>query len=57
MRIEEQAWVSADVFVAPGITIGRGAVIGARSTVLEDMPEGMVCAGYPARPIKPRISP
>lgn len=55
--IGDQAWVSTDVFIAPGVTIGKGAVIGARSTVLNDMPEGMVCVGYPAKPIKPRIAP
>jgi putative colanic acid biosynthesis acetyltransferase WcaF len=53
--IEDEAWVSTDVFIAPGITIGAGAVIGARSTVLENMPSNMVCVGYPAKPIKPRI--
>lgn len=52
--VEPEAWVAADVFVGPGITIGRGAVIGARSTVLSDMPPGMICAGYPARPLRPR---
>lgn len=53
--IEDEAWIANDVFIAPGVTIGKGAVIGARSTVLENMPEGMVCVGYPAKPIKPRI--
>lgn len=52
--VEAQAWVGADVFVAPGVTIGKGAVIGARSTVLTDMPAGMICVGYPARPVKAR---
>ncbi len=52
--VEPEAWLAADVFVGPGITIGRGAVIGARSTVLSDMPPGMICAGYPARPLRPR---
>jgi putative colanic acid biosynthesis acetyltransferase WcaF len=52
--VEDQAWVSTDVFVAPGITIGHSAVIGARSTVLQNMPANMVCAGYPAKPLKPR---
>jgi putative colanic acid biosynthesis acetyltransferase WcaF len=52
--IKEQAWVASDVFIAPGVTIGRGAVVGARSTVLHDMPEGMICYGNPARPVKPR---
>ena len=53
--IEDEAWVASDVFVAPGVTIGKGAVVGARSSVFEDMPAGMVCAGYPAKPIRPRI--
>lgn len=55
--IEDEAWVSTDVFVAPGVRIRKGAVIGARSTVLEDMPEAMICVGYPAKPIKPRLAP
>jgi putative colanic acid biosynthesis acetyltransferase WcaF len=54
IHIQEQSWVASDVFIAPGITIGRGAVIGARSTVLSDMPPGMICYGNPARPVKPR---
>jgi putative colanic acid biosynthesis acetyltransferase WcaF len=54
VTIEDEVWIPNDVFIAPGVTIGRGAVIGARSTVLEDMPAGMICYGYPARPVKPR---
>ena len=53
--IEPQVWVAADVFVGPGVTVGEGSVIGARSTVLADMPAGMVCAGYPCKPIKARL--
>lgn len=52
--IGAQAWVAADVFVAPGVTIGEGAVIGARSSVFKDMPAGMVCFGYPCVPVKKR---
>ena len=52
--IEDEVWIATDVFIAPGITIGKGAVIGARSTVLSDMPAGMICVGYPAKPIKSR---
>jgi putative colanic acid biosynthesis acetyltransferase WcaF len=47
-------WIAADVYVAPGVSIGDNAVIGARSSVFHDMPPGMVCYGYPCRPIKPR---
>jgi putative colanic acid biosynthesis acetyltransferase WcaF len=53
--IEDEAWVATDVYIAPGVTIGRGAVIGARSSVFSDMPAGMICIGAPAKPIKPRI--
>ena len=42
-------WIAADVYVAPGVTIGDNAVIGARSSVFHDMPPGMVCYGYPCR--------
>jgi putative colanic acid biosynthesis acetyltransferase WcaF len=53
--IEDEAWLATDVFVAPGVTIGRGAVIGARSSVFSDMPAGMICLGSPAKPVKPRV--
>lgn len=52
--IGAQAWLAADVFVAPGVIIGEGAVIGARSSVFKNMPAGMVCFGYPCRVIKSR---
>jgi putative colanic acid biosynthesis acetyltransferase WcaF len=53
--IEDEAWVATDVYVAPGVTIGKGAVVGARSSVFSDMPAGMICVGTPAKPIKPRV--
>ena len=52
--IGDQVWIATDVFVAPGVTIGHGTVVGARSTVLHDLPSGMVCFGTPARPVRPR---
>ena len=52
--IGDQAWVAAEAFIHPGIAIGKGCVIGARSVVTKDMPEWMVCAGHPCKPIKPR---
>ncbi len=54
IQIGDQSWLATDVYVGPGVTIGRGSVIGARSTVLTDLPEGMVCYGNPAKPVKPR---
>lgn len=52
--IKDMAWVAAEVFVHPGVIIGEGAVIGARSVVLNNMPDWMVCSGFPCKPIKAR---
>lgn len=48
--IEPYAWVAADVFVGPGVTVGEGAVVGARSTVIQDVAPWTVVAGSPATP-------
>jgi len=53
--IRDKAWVAAEVFVHPGVTIGEGTVIGARSVVTRDMPDWMVCAGNPCKPLKERV--
>ena len=44
------AWVAADCFVGPGVTIEANVVIGARSSVFTDMPQGQVCWGTPCHP-------
>ena len=54
ITVEPEAWVAAGVFVAPGVTIGHGAVIGARSSVFTDMPAQMVCIGHPCKPVRSR---
>lgn len=54
IEIGSQAWVCAQACVLPGVLIGEGAVIGARSVVTRDQPAWMVCAGNPCRPLKPR---
>ena len=54
ITIGERVWIAADVFVAPGVTIGSGAVVTARSSVFSDLPEWMVAKGNPAVPVKPR---
>ncbi|ARP95089.1 putative colanic acid biosynthesis acetyltransferase [Bordetella genomosp. 13] len=53
--IEDGAWLATDVFVAPGVTVRRNAVIGARSSVFADMPPDMICHGSPCRPVRERM--
>jgi putative colanic acid biosynthesis acetyltransferase WcaF len=48
-------WVCADVFVGPGARIGDGVVVGARSSVFNELPPWTVCIGSPAAPKKPRV--
>ncbi|WP_255556494.1 putative colanic acid biosynthesis acetyltransferase [Methylococcus sp. Mc7] len=55
ITLGERVWVTADVFVAPSVTIGDGAVITARSSVFRDIEPWMVAAGNPAEPVKPRL--
>jgi putative colanic acid biosynthesis acetyltransferase WcaF len=56
ITIQAGAWLCAEAFVHPGVTIGEGAVIGARAVVTRDMPAWMVCAGHPCEPMKPRAN-
>ena len=55
VHIESEVWLATDVFVSPGVRIMHGAVVGTRSLVLNDLPEMMLCAGHPAKPIRARI--
>lgn len=57
ISIGADAWICAEAFIGPGVNIGEGAVIGARSVVTQSQPAWMVCAGNPARPLKQREHP
>ncbi len=53
--IENQAWIAAAAFVGMGVTIGEGAVIGARAAVFKDVEPWTIVGGNPAKFIKKRI--
>ena len=53
--IESKAWVCADVFIGPGVTVGEGAVVGARSTTFNDVPAWKVVAGNPPAVLRDRV--
>ncbi len=54
--VEAECWIATDVFVGPGVTIGRGTLVGARSSVYRDLPAGKVCTGNPARVLRDRTT-
>lgn len=56
VRIGAEAWVACGVYVAPGVQLGRGAIVGMRALVLDDVPAMMVAYGHPARPVRPRTA-
>jgi len=48
IMIGADAWVAAAAFVGPGVRVGDGAVVGAHSTIVNDVPAWTVVAGSPA---------
>jgi putative colanic acid biosynthesis acetyltransferase WcaF len=53
--IGEEVWVAADAFIGPGVTVGDRAVVGARATVVKDVPPDQVVVGPNATIVKRRI--
>lgn len=50
--IEDNVWLGEFVSVLPGVTIGRGTIVGANSVVSKSLPEYVIAVGIPAKPIK-----
>lgn len=53
--VEDQVWIAADAFVGMGVTVGEGAVVGARAAVFKDVAPWTIVGGNPAKFIKKRI--
>jgi putative colanic acid biosynthesis acetyltransferase WcaF len=53
--VKDQAWVCADAFVGPGVTVGEGAIVGARAVAVRDVEPWDIVAGNPARVVRKRI--
>lgn len=53
--LKDKSWVAADAFIGMGVTIGEGAVVGARAAVFKDVAPWTVVGGNPAKFLKNRI--
>lgn len=54
IQVGPQAWVCADAFVGPGVSVGEGAIVGAAAVATRDVPPWTIVAGNPAREVKRR---
>lgn len=54
ITVEEDAFIGGRVTVLPGVTIGRGAAVGAGSVVAKDVAPGAIVVGNPARELRRR---
>jgi len=54
--ISDDVWIGQNAIILPGVTVMKGAVIGAGSVVTRDVPPYTIVAGVPAKPIKKRFS-
>lgn len=55
--IGNDVWIGYEALVMPGVTIGNGAIVSARSVVASDVPAYTIVGGNPARPIRQRFDP
>ena len=52
VEIKDDAWIGFNASILKGVTVGKGAIIGAGSVVTEDVPDLAVVVGNPAKIIK-----
>lgn len=54
--IGSDVWIGFEAVILGGVTVGDGAVIGARAVVTKDVPPYTIVGGVPAKPIRKRFS-
>jgi len=54
--IGNDVWIGMEAVILPGVTIGDGAIVGAKSVVTHDVAPYAVVVGNPAKPVKTRFN-
>jgi virginiamycin A acetyltransferase len=55
--VGNDVWIGYQATILPGVRIGDGAIIAAKSVVTSDVPPYTIVGGNPARPIRHRFEP
>jgi virginiamycin A acetyltransferase len=55
-KIGNDVWIGYDSIIMPGVTVGDGAIIAAKSVVVKDVPPYTIVGGNPAQTIRQRFS-
>jgi acetyltransferase-like isoleucine patch superfamily enzyme len=50
--LEDNVWVGFDAVILPGVTLGRGCVVGSKTIVSEDVPPYAIVVGNPSRLVR-----
>lgn len=56
VHIGQHVWIAQDSMVMPGVTIGEGSIVGARSLVTRDTPSRSLVAGVPAKLLRENVT-
>lgn len=56
ITVGNDVWIGYEAVILAGVTIGDGAIIGARAVVTKDVPPYTIVGGVPAKPIRRRFS-
>jgi len=54
ISIGEDAWICAEAFIGPGVSVGAGTIVGARAVVTKDLPGSIIVVGNPMRIVRAR---
>lgn len=54
--VQDEVWIASDVFIHPGVVVGEGCVVAARSTVVSDLRGGYIYSGNPAIKVRDRLN-